>query len=338
MQRRIPTVFMRGGTSRALVFRDEDLPSDPAVRDQIILAAFGSPDPYLRQINGIGGAISSTSKVVIISHCDKPGIPVNYEFGQVSIDRPVVDRRGACGNMAAAVGPYAIDQGMVIGKDPVTEVRFFSTNTTGNPRDILDVPGLGQIEVSIVDTANLLVLFRFEALGLSGNETLEEIETNARVMQQIEEIRVAAGLAAGLTSDSEEMRQTMLVAPLPAMVTSPLPYQLTNGDISDPAGLDLVAKAVSMRRPHRAYPMTGAICTTIAAGIPGTIVRDAVSSRARETGMARLGHASGTIEMVANPYLKDGTWWVDKVSTARTARRLMEGCVLVPDRCFSALE
>ena len=113
MQARIRTVIMRGGTSRGIFFRDEDLPVDPEARTWTILAAFGSPDRYGRQIDGLGGATSLTSKAAIISKGTQPGIDVNFTFGQVSIEKPLIDMRGNCGNISAAVGPFAIDEGLV---------------------------------------------------------------------------------------------------------------------------------------------------------------------------------------------------------------------------------
>jgi 2-methylaconitate cis-trans-isomerase PrpF len=126
---RVPTVLMRGGTSKALFFHERDLPHDTALRDQFILAAYGSPDPYRRQIDGLGGAASSTSKVAIIGDGKPFGVDVTYEFGQVGIDRPLIDRRGNCGNISSAVGPFAVDEGLVPATDPVTIVKFLNTNT-----------------------------------------------------------------------------------------------------------------------------------------------------------------------------------------------------------------
>ena len=120
MQARIRTVIMRGGTSRGIFFRDEDLPVDPEARKWTILAAFGSPDRYGRQIDGLGGATSLTSKAAIISKGTQPGIDINFTFGQVSIEKPLIDMRGNCGNISAAVGPYAIDEGLVPCQEPMT--------------------------------------------------------------------------------------------------------------------------------------------------------------------------------------------------------------------------
>ena len=125
--RKIPCVYMRGGTSKAVFFRDEDLPKDVAERDKVILSAFGSPDR--RQIDGMGGANTSTSKVAIINKSSRPGIDVDYTFGQVDVMAPIVGKTMNCGNISSAVGPYAIDEGLVKAVEPMTEVHVFNTNT-----------------------------------------------------------------------------------------------------------------------------------------------------------------------------------------------------------------
>ncbi len=130
MQRKIPCTIMRGGTSKGVFIKKLDLPTDLAQQDRVILAAFGSPDPYGRQINGLGGATSTTSKVAIISPRDGEPNTVDYTFGQVSIASALVDRKGNCGNISSAVGPYAIDEGMVEVREPETVVRVFNTNTS----------------------------------------------------------------------------------------------------------------------------------------------------------------------------------------------------------------
>ncbi|MCY4563821.1 MAG: hypothetical protein OXE40_04985, partial [Gammaproteobacteria bacterium] len=106
MQHKIPAVFMRGGTSRAVFFSEASMqPYDADVRDAIILTALGSPDPYGRQIDGLGGGISSLSKAAIIGRCNSQEADVTFNFAQVDVHRPFVDWSGTCGNMSAAVGP-----------------------------------------------------------------------------------------------------------------------------------------------------------------------------------------------------------------------------------------
>ncbi|OTG85511.1 2-methylaconitate cis-trans isomerase PrpF [Acinetobacter sp. ANC 4558] len=119
-QIKIAATYMRGGTSKGLFFKLDDLPEaaqQPGViRDQILLRAIGSPDPYAKQIDGMGGATSSTSKTVIVSKSSKENHDIDYLFGQVSIDQPFVDWSGNCGNLTAAVGAFAIHQGLI---DPI---------------------------------------------------------------------------------------------------------------------------------------------------------------------------------------------------------------------------
>lgn len=123
-----PAVFMRGGTSRAIMFHARDLP-DRAEWDPIFLAAMGSPDPNGRQLNGMGGGISSLSKVCILAPSDRPDADVDYTFAQVQIRDASVDYRSNCGNMSSAVGPFAVDEGIVGPNGDTAVVRIFNTNT-----------------------------------------------------------------------------------------------------------------------------------------------------------------------------------------------------------------
>jgi probable AcnD-accessory protein PrpF len=128
-QLRIPAVYMRGGTSKGVFFRAEDLPADRGERDRVLLRTLGSPDPYGKQIDGMGGATSSTSKVVILSPSAREDCDVDYLFGQVAIDRALIDWSGNCGNLTAAVGPFAVSQGWARpGRDGIAEVRIWQAN------------------------------------------------------------------------------------------------------------------------------------------------------------------------------------------------------------------
>ncbi len=135
-QIRIPATYMRGGTSKGVFFRLDDLPEaarEPGpARDALLLRVIGSPDPYQKQIDGMGGATSSTSKTVILSKSERPDHDVDYLFGQVSIDTPFVDWSGNCGNLSAAVGPFAIASGLVdparLPRDGIAEVRIWQAN------------------------------------------------------------------------------------------------------------------------------------------------------------------------------------------------------------------
>jgi len=128
-QHRVRAVYMRGGTSRCLAFHARDLPSPGPERDHILLSALGSPDPYGRQLDGLGGGMSSLSKAFIIGAPTHPDAQVDYTFAQIEVDRSVVDYTGNCGNCSSAVGPFAIDERLVPSADGETAVRIHNTNT-----------------------------------------------------------------------------------------------------------------------------------------------------------------------------------------------------------------
>lgn len=380
---RVPAVVMRGGTSKALFFHARDLPTDPAERDAFILAAYGSPDPYRRQIDGLGGATSTTSKVAVISPGDTLGVDVLYDFGQVSIDQPLIDRRGNCGNISSAVGPFAVDEGLVEPVSPVTQVRFLNVNTnkvivahvptrdgcfdpvgdfelpgvpgtgapiqldyldpagavtgtllpTGRVRDKLEVPGIGAVEVSIVDAANPLAFVRWEALGLTGQEQPDDIDADTALLSRIEAVRAHAAVLAGITETPEQATQQVPSVPKLAFVGRPQPYRLSNGGSQPAEGTTLRAAMMSMGRLHRSYPLTGAICTAVATAIPDTVAAEAAGGA---RGECLIGHPAGVLPMSADVVADGDAWRVPSVSGYRTARRLMEGHVLVPDKMLSS--
>ncbi|MEX8518827.1 MAG: 2-methylaconitate cis-trans isomerase PrpF [Leptothrix sp. (in: b-proteobacteria)] len=139
---RIPAVLMRGGTSKGVFFLADDLPLDPAARDRLLLRVIGSPDRYGQQIDGLGGATSSTSKVVILARSTRPDCDVDYLFGAVAIEQPVIDWSGNCGNLSAAVGPCAISTGLVAAPpDGLATVRIWQANI--GKRIVAQVPMRG---------------------------------------------------------------------------------------------------------------------------------------------------------------------------------------------------
>jgi 2-methylaconitate cis-trans-isomerase PrpF len=125
--RKFPCVYMRGGTSKAVIFHKEDLPADKSQWDEIFLKVMGTPD--VKQIDGMGGTVSSTSKIAIISKSERPDADVDYTFCQVDIKQPTLGWNANCGNISSAVGPYAVDEGLVKAVEPITVVRVFNTNT-----------------------------------------------------------------------------------------------------------------------------------------------------------------------------------------------------------------
>ncbi len=122
----LPAVFMRGGSSKGVFFHAKDMPQN---RDAVLLEVLGSPDPYGRQLDGMGGGISSLSKGVIIGPPSRADCDVDYLFAQVAVDKPIVDWKGNCGNLSAAVGPFAVDEGLVRVADGEATIRIHQVNT-----------------------------------------------------------------------------------------------------------------------------------------------------------------------------------------------------------------
>ena len=189
----IRCVFMRGGTSRGAFLHATDLPDDLAIREKLLLGMYGSPD--IRQIDGLGGAHPLTSKVAIVGRSSRPDADVDFTFGQVCIDAPRVEFAGNCGNMAAAVGPFAIDEGLVAASEPVTCVRIHLTNTHTLLR--VEVPvchGLarveGDAEVSGVPGTGARLLLDFGDVGgtlgkglLPTGRTRDVLQTSSRTFE-----------------------------------------------------------------------------------------------------------------------------------------------------------
>ncbi len=376
MAERLRAAFYRGGTSKAVVFNGADLPADRALRDRIFLHVLGSPDPYGRQLNGMGGGLSSLSKVVIVEPSERDDADVDYTFVQIAVGEPLADYGSACGNMSSCVGPFALDEGFVTVGADATEalVRIYSTNTqslyhvrfpvrngkpveeggfaipgvagtgakvtldflapggagtgkllpTGNAVDVLQVEGVGPIDVSLVDAANPVVFFGASALGKSAAENPQDLDADSALMAQVEAIRRAGGVAMGMAVSPEEVRAS---SPKVAMLGAAREFTALDGRGYSPDTHDLNVRLVSMGNFHRAITLTGAMCTAVAAQIPGTLVQ----SVARPAGHdLRLGNPSGVLPTTAD--VRQGPSGPEAISagTFRTQRRLMEGAVLFP--------
>lgn len=378
-QLRFRAVFMRGGTSRAVIFRRADLPDDPASWDPIFLAVIGSPDPSGRQLDGMGGGISSLSKVAVIGEPSRADADVDYTFGQVAVGQPIVDYRANCGNISSAVGPFAVDEGLVAAAGPEAVVRIHNTNTrklivarfptedgraavegdfgldgvagrgarirlefqdpggagtgrllpTGRAVDRLEVPGLGAVEASMVDATNPGVFVAADAVGLTATEEPATLERDPAVLARLEAIRAAAAVRMGLAATPEEATRTSPGSPKIAVVAPPRPAVTLAGERLEPEAMDLATRMISMGQPHRAVPLTGAMCLAVAARIEGTVPH-ALMRRTPGDADVRLAHPSGLLPLAASVRQEGHQWVADYVVVYRTARRLMEGSVLVP--------
>jgi 2-methylaconitate cis-trans-isomerase PrpF len=192
---------------------------------------------------------------------------------------------------------------------------------------------MGAVEVSCVDAANPFVFVRSESLGLNGTES-EELERRAEIKSMLEAVRCQAAVRLGLAASEEEATQRSQAFPKVAMVASPKTCTALNGKMIEARDVDLVARMMSMGTLHRAYAVSGAVATAGAAMIPGTVVYDLVAENARRNDLLRIGHPGGVIGIGAVIETRSGTYHYKEAVLGRTARRLMEGKVLVPERCF----
>ena len=377
MARRIPAVFMRGGSSKAVMFNASDLPESREERDALFLELMGSPDPYQRQLNGMGGGISSVSKVVIVEPSARDDADVDYTFGQVTVDKPIVDYSATCGNMSSAVAPFAIDERLVdVVADGTVTVRVFNTNTSklyhaelevkervavevgdftipgvagsgalttlsyldpggaatgkflpsGNTVDELEVPGLGAVEMSLVDASNPIVFVEAARLGKTATERPEALDSDGDFMAKMEAIRRVGAVAMGLADSVETVK---LANPKIAILGPAADFESIDGASHKADNMDICVRIVSMEKVHRAVTLTGAMCLAAAAEVPGTI-----ANRLRRAGAEgaplRIGNASGVLPAKAEVRaLDEGGFEALSVTTYRTFRRLMEGNVLV---------
>jgi len=373
--KRIQAIFMRGGTSKAVIFKREDLPADPKAWDAIFVKIMGSPDPYGRQLDGMGGGISSLSKVCVVGPSTREDADVDYTFAQVSVRTPDVDYSGNCGNMSSAIGPFAVDEKLVaVPREGEATVRIHNTNTgkiiharfpvhdgvaavggdmaidgvaghaapiklefrdpggartgrllpTGRAVDHLEVPGLGAVEASMVDAANPCVFVEAATLGKRGDEMPDALEADAVFMERMEAIRRAASLAMGIARDEA---QAAIVPSVPkvAMVTGPADMQSLSGSLLPSGAMDIAIRMISIGQPHRAVPITGAVCLSVAARIPGSLPNRLVEP---STGPIRIAHPSGVVTVEAEVSIDaTGEARAEYGAVYRTARRLFEGNV-----------
>lgn len=371
-KRTLPVSILRGGTSKGVYILEEDLPKDKALWEPLLLKLMGSPDK--KQIDGLGGAQSVTSKVAIIKKSDRPDTDVDYTFAQVSVDKPLVSYKGNCGNISSGVGPFAIEKGLIEAKDGVTPVRIYNTNTdkiiiadvhtengqvvydgdfaiagvpgtaspiklkfvepagtlghgllpTGNAVDILEVPGYGNLEVSIVDAANPLVFVKAKNLGLSGAELPEDLNADAQKLDLLEAVRGLAAVKLGLIEDYTRSAWETPGIPKMTFVAEPAAYTTAEGKELVAGDVDLLSRMMSMQKTHPSYAMTGAMCTAAAAVVPGSVVNQVLSPNA-DTQFIRIGHPSGVLECGVD-YEENGTCpRIFDTFGFRTANLLLDG-------------
>jgi 2-methylaconitate cis-trans-isomerase PrpF len=377
-QIRIPAVFMRGGTSNAVVFNQKDLPRDRALWDEIFLAAIGSPDPYGRQLDGMGGGISSLSKVCVVGPASRPDADIDYTFAQVAVKEAKVDYSGNCGNMSSAMGPFAIDEGLVRAAGKEALVRIYNTNTrkiiwarfamdeglaavdgdlsipgvagtgapvklefrepggattgkllpTGRVADVLDVPGHGRFNVSMVDAANACCFVRADELGLTGTEMPEALDANTALLERLAAIRLSASVAMGIAATREEAIAKRVV-PFIGFASGPQSAKTLTGEPIEADQVDLTGRMISNGQPHRALPLTASLCMAVAARLEGSVVHAVTRKTENSEAPIRIAMPSGVLTVAATVRREDADWTAEQGAFYRTQRRLFDGYVYV---------
>lgn len=371
---------MRGGTSNAVVFREQDLPPERERRDAVFLAALGSPDAHARQLDGMGGGISSLSKICVVGPPSDPRADVDFTFAQVSVREARVDYHSNCGNMTSAMGPFAVDEGLVEAHGGEARVVIHNTNTTklvratfplddgraavdgpleipgvpgsgapvhlefddpggacsgrllptGRALDDLDVPGIGSVEASLVDACNACVFISAARVGVTATESPAELDANSGLMDMLEAIRCAAGVAMGLAESAEAIHSTSPSIPKIGLVAEARASVDLSGRCHTADSGDLSARMISMGNTHRALPLTGALCLGVAARITGTVVNRHIRAERRGAGDIRILQPSGLMAVGAEVDEQADGWHARRASVYRTQRRLFQGSVLIP--------
>lgn len=325
MQKKVRCAVMRGGTSRGLFFHRQDLPEDEREWKKLLFTALGTPDP--KQVDGLGGGTSSTSKAVVVRKSKLPGIDVNYTFIQVGVDRKTADMTGNCGNLSAAVGPFAIDEGLVLAVDPCTEVNIFNTNTGKrlrarvkgrngkfDPSGDCAIPGLVQKGSEIVMdyydpegalTGKLLPSGRVVDMVRVGQAEypVSIVDcTNPYIFVRAKDLGMTGTEPVAQIDSSAQLRVLQIIRDLAAkmigltgeafpkicMVAQVHAGRTSGGKPMEVDGADLVARTISMGKTHNTIPLTGAFSLAAAAALPGSIPANLLRKKLPSSGSMGL--------------------------------------------------
>jgi 4-oxalomesaconate tautomerase len=356
-QAAFPCSVMRGGTSKGLMFLADDLPQDRATRDAVLLAAMGSPDE--RQIDGMGGSHPLTSKVAVVSRSARDNADVEYLFLQVWPDRAEVSDSQNCGNMLAAVGPFAIEQGLVAASGPVTPVRIWMRNTQtlatasiqtpgglvryDGPARIDGVPGThAPIPIEFADVAGSSC----GALLPTGNVTDVIEDTRVTCIDNGMPVVCIAASDLGLTGQESpaELEGNAEVTKRVEAIRLAAGPLMNLGDVADqtvpkmsllspPAhGGAISTRTFIPRRVHEAIGVLGAVSVATACMLPGSVANEIAVLPDQADGGAEIEveHPTGFFTVTLEVQGSGDTFAVTRSALLRTARLLMRGEVFVP--------
>ena len=358
----IPYIFIRGGSSRGPFFNRKDLPVDTDTLSDVLVSAVGSG--HALNIDGIGGGSAVTTKVAMLSPSDDEWADVDYFFAQVSVEDQMVDYKPTCGNMMIGVGPASIEMGIVKATADETTVRIHAVNTgakveatvqtpdgivsyqgdvaidgvpgtaapialdfhevagsmtgsllpTGNARDTID-----GIDISCVDFAMPMVIARAEAFGLTGHETREALDANKSFFEKMEMIRLQAGELMGMGDCSKS------VTPKFGLVAK---AQHPNGS--------LATRYFMPWATHPTLAVTGSQCLAACTAIEGSVTDGLLDIGKQQHTTLTLEHPLGSMDVALCRSQEDGELVPSSAGVIRTARKLAQGEVFVPQSVWSA--
>jgi 4-oxalomesaconate tautomerase len=350
----IPCLLMRGGTSKGPYFKASDLPVDIAERDRVLLAVMGSPD--LRQIDGLGGADTLTSKAAIVSKSTREGVDVDYLFAQVDIARPLVDTSPSCGNMLSGVGPFAIETGMVAAQDGTTMVVIYDVNTDSRIEAVVQTPG-GRVRYTgdaaidgVPGTAAPIILNFMDAVGSKtgvmlptghAKEVINGIEVSCLdVCMPMVMMRAADLGLSGYEGRSEIDPNKDLLARIEA-IRMEAGRRMGFGDVSDKVipkvgllspprqGGAITSRYLTPHKLHAAHAVTGAVCVSTACLLEGSIAWDIAVRPEGNPRTIWIEHPSGQADVRMQTEGAGPTLAVIRAGVLRTARPIMQGSVFV---------
>lgn len=350
----IPCLFMRGGTSRGPYFLASDLPADPAARDRVLLAAMGSPDA--RQIDGLGGATTLTSKVAIVSKSAQPGCDVDYLFAQVDIEKAMVDTAPSCGNILAGVGPFAIERGLVSAQPGETRVMIYNVNTQSKIEAIVRTPdgavayaGEARIDGVPGSAAPILLNFMDVTGSLCGvmlptgkpRDVVDGVEVTCIDVAMPMILMRATDFGLSGTEGKEAFEGSPERMARIEAIRRKAGHMMGLGDVSGKVvpkvgilsaarqGGSITSRYLTPHALHAAHAVTGAVCVASACALPGSIAHELATPESANPRTVWIEHPAGQID-VALTTSGEGASMEIVAGTLRTARLIMRGEVLVP--------
>ncbi len=355
----IPYLFMRGGTSRGPYFNRADLPEDLDTLAQVLIAAVGSGHPL--NIDGIGGGNAVTTKVAMLSKSDDPWADIDYFFAQVSVEDRTVDFKPTCGNILSGVASAALEMGLIDATDGQTNVNIRAVNTGAQVSAVVQTPNsqvaydgdaaidgvpdtaapvvlnfmkvagsstgaflptgnmtdtVKGIDVTCMDVAMPMVIAKAADFGLTGYETCAELDANTDFFAQMEAIRIEAGALMGMGDCTNS------VTPKFGLLA-----KAQNGGT-------IATRYFMPWRTHPTMAVTGSQCLASCALTPGTVADGLLDRPDHGPTTVTLEHPMGTMDVIVDYTLTDGTFVHTSAGLTRTCRKLASGQVFVPAKAF----